>query len=74
LEEPLWLSGKVMERENKWNKKIPGSLPSPGTFLKKCLKAEFFFSQVSGKFFPNWNYAESGHTDSHGNGQLIKMK
>jgi hypothetical protein len=25
--EPLWLSGKVMEYENKLNQKIPGSLP-----------------------------------------------
>jgi hypothetical protein len=27
--EPLWLSGKVMELENKQNQKIPDSLPSP---------------------------------------------
>jgi hypothetical protein len=30
----LWLSGKVMERENKLNKKIPGLLPSPGNHKK----------------------------------------
>jgi hypothetical protein len=30
LGEPLWLSGKVMECENKRNEKIPGSIPSPG--------------------------------------------
>jgi hypothetical protein len=29
--EPLWLSGKVMECENKLNQKIPGSL------VKLCL-------------------------------------
>jgi hypothetical protein len=28
--EPLWLSGKVMDLENKRNQKIPGSTPSPG--------------------------------------------
>jgi hypothetical protein len=33
--EPLWLSGKVMERENKRKQKIPGSLPSPGNLLLK---------------------------------------
>jgi hypothetical protein len=33
--EPLWLSGKVMEWENKWNQKIPGSLPSPPSNLGK---------------------------------------
>jgi hypothetical protein len=37
--EPLWLSGKVMERENKQNQKIPGLLPSPGNLLKNnCSK------------------------------------
>jgi hypothetical protein len=31
LGEPMWLSGKMMEWENKRNQKIPGSLPSsPG--------------------------------------------
>jgi hypothetical protein len=35
--EPLWLSGKVMECENKLNQKIPGSLPSPGNLLKNEL-------------------------------------
>jgi hypothetical protein len=29
----LWLSGKVMEWENKQKQKIPGSLPSPGKKL-----------------------------------------
>jgi hypothetical protein len=31
--EPLWLSGKVMEWENKRNQKIPGSLPSPSNLF-----------------------------------------
>jgi hypothetical protein len=30
--EPLWLSGKVMEWENKRNQKIPGSLPAQAAF------------------------------------------
>jgi hypothetical protein len=33
--DPLWLSGKVMEWENKKNHKIPGSLPSPWNLFKK---------------------------------------
>jgi hypothetical protein len=33
--EPLWLSGKMMEWENKWNQNIPGSLPTPGSFFFK---------------------------------------
>jgi hypothetical protein len=37
--EPLWLSGKVMERENKRKQKIPGLLPSPGNLLKKYVRA-----------------------------------
>jgi hypothetical protein len=32
--EPIWLSGKMMEWENKGNQKIPGSLPSPGNLKK----------------------------------------
>jgi hypothetical protein len=31
--EPLWLSGKVVEWENKWNQKIPGMLPIPGNLF-----------------------------------------
>jgi hypothetical protein len=34
LGEPLWLSAKVMERVNKQNQKIPGSLPARATFKK----------------------------------------
>jgi hypothetical protein len=30
LGERLWLSGKVVEWDNKQKQKIPGSLPSPG--------------------------------------------
>jgi hypothetical protein len=33
--EPLWLSGKGMEWENKQNQKIPGSLPAQATFREK---------------------------------------
>jgi hypothetical protein len=32
--EPLWLSGKAVKRENKWNREAPGSLPTPGNLLK----------------------------------------
>jgi hypothetical protein len=32
--EPLWLSGKVIEWENKQNQKIPGSLVCPGNLFK----------------------------------------
>jgi hypothetical protein len=32
--EPLRLSGKGMEWENKWHQKIPNSLPGPGNLLK----------------------------------------
>jgi hypothetical protein len=33
--ESLWLSGEAIEWENKWNQKIPGSLPSGPGNLKK---------------------------------------
>jgi hypothetical protein len=32
--EPLRLSGKVMEWENKQNQKIPGSIPTPANLKK----------------------------------------
>jgi hypothetical protein len=44
--EPLWLSGKVMERENKQNQKIPGSLPSLGN-LKKPLSKDRKILQIA---------------------------
>jgi hypothetical protein len=45
--EPLWLSGKVMEWQNKQNQKIPGLLPSPGhPFFKKTLTPRTFSHEL----------------------------
>jgi hypothetical protein len=47
--EPLWLSGKVVELEINKIKKIPGSLPNPGNFIKNVC----FFNIVHFSQFPN---------------------
>jgi hypothetical protein len=41
---PMWLSGKVMEWENKRNQKDPGSLTAQATFQKSTQNVEFICS------------------------------